>query len=258
MNWNVGVAAARAGAVGVVCNYRLAPQIQYPELLTDCYRAVRWVQQNIGQYGGNPNKIVWSGHSAGAHLALRMASQTGSQLASENITPPSAVIGLCGVYNVLRLGKSPFGPALVEPAFGKDPQVWRAASPVYACTKDSVLQHVPTLLVNAQEDFHLNADAEELELSSRACRTPLPTHTSGSDREAGPDAQCASLVDRVAHRLATSHGPALHSVDTPGRQHTSVLRYTIPHCNHGTLIGAVGQPNDITTSMIGAVVAELQ
>ncbi|CEJ03374.1 hypothetical protein RMCBS344292_17360 [Rhizopus microsporus] len=55
--------------------YRLAPKSAYPNHLIDVKRAIRWTRQNIASFGGDPNFIVFSGDSAGAHLAA-MASLT--------------------------------------------------------------------------------------------------------------------------------------------------------------------------------------
>ena len=38
------------------------------EIVTQITSAIIWVHKNCKKYGGNPNKITISGHSAGAHL----------------------------------------------------------------------------------------------------------------------------------------------------------------------------------------------
>ncbi|KAL0146242.1 Alpha/Beta hydrolase protein [Mucor lusitanicus] len=61
--------------ITVNIGYRLAPKNAYPTHLMDVKRAIRWLKQNIASFGGDPNFIVLSGDSAGAHLAS-MASMT--------------------------------------------------------------------------------------------------------------------------------------------------------------------------------------
>ncbi|KAK4517674.1 uncharacterized protein ATC70_001015 [Mucor velutinosus] len=61
--------------ITVNIGYRLAPKNAYPIHLMDVKRAIRWLKQNIASFGGDPNFIVLSGDSAGAHLAS-MASMT--------------------------------------------------------------------------------------------------------------------------------------------------------------------------------------
>ena len=43
------------------------------------------------------------------------------------------IIGISGVYNLVRLAQTPLGPYLVEPAFGEDPEAWREVLHVGCC-----------------------------------------------------------------------------------------------------------------------------
>jgi acetyl esterase/lipase len=52
--------------VGV--GYRLSPKAKSLNIIEDAAAAVAWVFRNIAQFGGNPDKIVVSGHSAGGYL----------------------------------------------------------------------------------------------------------------------------------------------------------------------------------------------
>jgi acetyl esterase/lipase len=58
-NQNMAVAAV---------NYRLYPKVLFPAYIEDAAAAVAWVFKNIHKYGGNPDLILVSGHSAGGHL----------------------------------------------------------------------------------------------------------------------------------------------------------------------------------------------
>jgi CubicO group peptidase (beta-lactamase class C family) len=53
--------------VGV--GYRLSPKVRVPDCIEDAAAAIAWVFKNIEKYGGNPNLIIVSGHSAGGYLA---------------------------------------------------------------------------------------------------------------------------------------------------------------------------------------------
>jgi dienelactone hydrolase len=53
----------------VAVNYRLSPGAKCPAYIEDAAAAVAWTFKNIEKYGGNPKKIVVSGHSAGGYLA---------------------------------------------------------------------------------------------------------------------------------------------------------------------------------------------
>ncbi len=54
--------------VGV--NYRLSPKVTAPKYIEDAAAAEAWVFHNIERYGGDPNLIFVSGHSAGGYLTL--------------------------------------------------------------------------------------------------------------------------------------------------------------------------------------------
>lgn len=58
------------GYVVVLPNYRLFPQVKWPSMVEDSAAALAWTHDNIAQYGGDPEQIVLSGHSAGAYNAV--------------------------------------------------------------------------------------------------------------------------------------------------------------------------------------------
>jgi len=67
---NITLWAAKQGMVGVNINYRLAPANAWPAAAQDLRAAIEWVRANIAEHGGDPNRIVLWGHSAGAnHVA---------------------------------------------------------------------------------------------------------------------------------------------------------------------------------------------
>jgi len=58
----------KQGIAVVAVNYRLSPKAKCPSYIEDAAAAVAWTFKNIEKYGGNPKKIVVSGHSAGGYL----------------------------------------------------------------------------------------------------------------------------------------------------------------------------------------------
>src|SRR5690606_26882090 len=50
----VGRALAARGFIVVIADYRLVPEVAYPAFLEDSANALRWVQDNIADYGGDP------------------------------------------------------------------------------------------------------------------------------------------------------------------------------------------------------------
>lgn len=68
-----GAAFAAQGFVAVVPDYRLVPEVRYPDFLDDAALAMKWVWNNIALFGGDPGKISVAGHSAGAYIAAMLA-----------------------------------------------------------------------------------------------------------------------------------------------------------------------------------------
>jgi triacylglycerol lipase len=74
---NVMLWAAREGMVGVNINYRLAPEHTWPSGVQDLTAVVAWLKANIGDHGGDPERIFLWGHSAGAaHAGDYVATRT--------------------------------------------------------------------------------------------------------------------------------------------------------------------------------------
>ncbi|MFM7057998.1 MAG: alpha/beta hydrolase [Planctomycetota bacterium] len=61
--------AFERGMILVAANYRLLPTVTMEELTDDVAAAMGWVRKNIAAHGGDPDRIVVGGHSAGAQLA---------------------------------------------------------------------------------------------------------------------------------------------------------------------------------------------
>ncbi len=64
------------GIAIVAPNYRLSPEVKTPTFIDDAARATAWVMKHIEGYGGDPNKIFISGHSAGGYLASIVTMDT--------------------------------------------------------------------------------------------------------------------------------------------------------------------------------------
>ena len=65
---------ANRGYVVMSINYRLAPDHKWPAQIHDCKHAVRWIRENAAKYNADPKQVYAFGYSAGAHLALMLAT----------------------------------------------------------------------------------------------------------------------------------------------------------------------------------------
>lgn len=57
------------GWICVSINYSKSPRAKFPAHIIDVKRAIAWVRENIGDYGGDSDFIAITGGSAGGHLA---------------------------------------------------------------------------------------------------------------------------------------------------------------------------------------------
>jgi len=137
----VGRALASRGFVTVIADYRLVPEVTYPGFLEDSANALRWVQDNIANYGGDPNRLFLAGHSAGAYNAVMLALDPSFRQEYGVTMPILAVAALSGPYDFY-----PFEYDEVRNAFGQAPNpegtqpinlITAEAPPMYLATGTS-------------------------------------------------------------------------------------------------------------------------
>ncbi len=101
-----GRAFAGQGFVTVVAGYRLDEEGKFPNFMEDAAAAIRWTHANIARYGGDPERIVLAGHSAGGHIvALAALDQQWLGALAQPGGAIKGVVGIAGAYDWL-----PFEP----------------------------------------------------------------------------------------------------------------------------------------------------
>jgi acetyl esterase/lipase len=139
-NW-VGQALASRGFLTVVPDYGLYPAVRYPGFLEDGARAVRWAQDHAAEFGGDPDRIVLVGHSAGAYNAAMIALDP-RYLTAAGVDPRriKALAGLSGPYDFLPLtdpiAQRTFGEAKDLAATQPTSFVTPASPPAFLATGD--------------------------------------------------------------------------------------------------------------------------
>ena len=123
------------GFIFVSINYPMIPDADPVEQADHVARAMAAVQAAAPGWGGDPAKLILMGHSAGAHLVSLL-----------NADPSRAIkLGVKAWLGTISLDSGALDvPAVMEhehfelydKAFGTDPTLWRAASPIDHLTKD--------------------------------------------------------------------------------------------------------------------------
>ncbi|WP_306481573.1 alpha/beta hydrolase [Limnobacter sp.] len=144
----VGRRLASMGYITAVPNYRLYPEVQYPDFLVDGAQSIAHLKKELQkpEYKNlNPaQQYVLMGHSAGAYNAAMLALDPRwlSAAGLEHRTSVNGLIGLAGAYNIY-----PIKDTDVQPVFNH-PNYPPRSQPIDYADKSNV----PTLLLAPQTD----------------------------------------------------------------------------------------------------------
>ncbi|MEM1051055.1 MAG: alpha/beta hydrolase [Pseudomonadota bacterium] len=142
----VGRAFVEQGFVVVLAGYRLEDAGKFPAMIEDTARAISWAHAEIERYGGDPQSIVITGHSAGAYNVM-MAALEESWLASHSLTSTdiAGVVGLSGPYDFLPLDSDSTIASFGHVEAG---EALAATQPINLTRADSP----PMLLIHGEKD----------------------------------------------------------------------------------------------------------
>ena len=122
--------------------YRLAPQHPWPAGAMDVGAAVAWVRANIQRHGGDPERIILMGTSAGAAHAGAYAVNPRFHAVGESGL--AALVLLSGLYDMVAAPENEFQAAY----FGEDEGNYAAGSTLAGLSKTQI----PLLLVLTEMD----------------------------------------------------------------------------------------------------------
>ncbi len=94
-----------AGVTTVINNYALCPVVTIDEIVRQIRAAIIWTHNNISSYGGDPDRLTISGHSAGGHL-VGMAVSTAWQ--RDYGVAASIIKGGCAISGLYDLNPFPY------------------------------------------------------------------------------------------------------------------------------------------------------
>ncbi|MDP2248523.1 MAG: alpha/beta hydrolase, partial [Nitrosomonadales bacterium] len=122
------------GIIFVSTNYRVLPEADPLQQAEDIARAISKAQKFAPNWGGDPDKFVLLGHSAGAHLVMlvsassEMATRIGARPWLGVVAMDSAAMDVPAVMQRKHL-------RLYDEAFGSDPTYWKKASPTHQLSR---------------------------------------------------------------------------------------------------------------------------
>ena len=114
----VGAALASHGVLTLVADYRLYPEVRYPEFLGDCAQALAYGLKEAAGLGADPRRVFVMGHSAGAYNAAMLALDP-RWLAPTGHAPTELAgwIGLAGPYDFLPSTNPDVQPVFFHPNY---------------------------------------------------------------------------------------------------------------------------------------------
>jgi acetyl esterase/lipase len=151
---------ASRGMVAISAEYRIESKHKTtPDVaVEDARSAVRWVRANAKTLGGDPDKLVASGGSAGAHLAACTALIDGFDAASDAKVSckPNALVLFNPVLNLTNLkGRSIIGAGGMDVSKAISPTLFldKKAPPavIFFGTSDALFEHGKEYAAKAKE-----------------------------------------------------------------------------------------------------------
>lgn len=111
-HWMMAIEFARRGFLVFSINYRLAPAHPFPAAAEDACAALLWVRDHAHEYGGDPDRIILAGESAGGNLVTSLAiaaswprAEPYARAVFDANIRPFAVLPACGLLQVSDSGR---------------------------------------------------------------------------------------------------------------------------------------------------------
>ncbi len=169
----VGKALAARGITTVIADYRLFPEVRYPDFLNDCAMAGAWTLREVGQLGGDSKRVFVMGHSAGAYNAAMLALD--ARWLRQHGADPSqwaGWIGMAGPYEFLPISNPDAQPVFFHPDYPPLTQPIEWAS-----------NKAPrTLLLSARDDVLVNPVRNSQALAEKLKSARIDVEYSSFDR----------------------------------------------------------------------------
>ncbi|HMR33983.1 MAG TPA: alpha/beta hydrolase [Geminicoccus sp.] len=114
-----------AGVAVVIVNYALCPAVTIDEIVRQVRASIAWVRRNAASFGGDPERISVSGHSAGGHLTAMALATDWPGVYDLPADTLKAGLPISGLFDL-----SPFPYSFLQPALQLDWGQVRRNSPI--------------------------------------------------------------------------------------------------------------------------------
>jgi len=161
----IGEALASRGIVTIIADYRLYPEVRYPDFLRDSALAVAWARPEAARYDGDPRRLYIMGHSSGAYNAAMLALDA-RWLTAAGMAPSALAgwIGLAGPYDFFPMTNVEAQPVFFHPNYPAGSQ------PVGYVSKAAPR----TFLGAAESDTVVNPDRNTRQLAQKLGAAGVP------------------------------------------------------------------------------------
>lgn len=170
----VATALNDLGYVVAIPDYRLTPEVFYPEFLQDSAEAVRTLIRQARQFGADPNRIVLAGHSAGAYNAAMIAMDQRWMVADER-RHIRGLIGFAAPVNFLPIQIPEVQQTFRWPNTPQDSQPIEHVAP----------GNPPVLLITARGDRVVDPTRNSQSFADRLMRAGVPVEVEVIDGPLG-------------------------------------------------------------------------
>jgi len=182
-------------------NYRMLPNAAPTEQARDVSRALAVAQMQAASWGGDRNRFIMMGHSAGAHLVAlvatndRAAAEAGTGRALGVVMLDSAALNVVTIME----GRH---PRLYDDAFGTRPADWIAASP-YHQLRSAIMPALAVCSTPRRDSCNQAQDfvAKAVSLGSRASVLPVNLSHREINVQLGENEAYTSDVERFMASL---------------------------------------------------------
>jgi arylformamidase len=178
-------AFTRAGFAVAAPNYRLAPRASIDDMLSDLAQALVMLRSQAAKYGYDPDRIILSGHSAGAHLAALLVTDT--RALKQAKVPLGAIRGVVLLdgagYSLTRMPAQDIGIRMYQAAFGKDQSKWGKWAPLTYVPSAETLPPFFIAHIDAREESRIEANLLAEAVRKRGVRAEIAVANGKSHRD---------------------------------------------------------------------------